>query len=56
MFLISMCKLCHYFIIFPPNLSFINPITFLDFPLGNDLSNYQFEVSNFVSISFVTAT
>ena len=35
----------------PPNSSFINPITFLFFPLGKGLSNAKFEVSNLVSTS-----
>ena len=44
---------------FPPNSSFINPIIFLFFPLGNGLSNSKFEVSsfsnfvyNYISIGF----
>ena len=39
-------------IIFPPNSSFANPITFLYFPFGNGLSNSYFRVSNIASISF----
>ena len=37
--------------IFPLSSSRINPITFSFFPLGNGLSNSQFEVPNVVSTS-----
>ena len=36
----------------PPNSTFINPITFLVFPLDNVLFNWWFEVSNLVSKTF----
>ena len=36
----------------PPNSSFIKPITFLLFPLGNGLSTPSFEVSNLSSTSY----
>ena len=43
-------------IVFPPNSSFIYPITFLFLPLDNGLSNSQFEVSALVSTSFAMST